>query len=185
MSQVSDVSIANQGFSAFRTELNTILGALNTSHIGSSAPASLGAGSIWVDTSGGVTAYKLYFYDGAQSIEMGTINTTANTVDWTDSTVATEVVSDTSPQLGGQLDVNGNALGDGTLELLKFSETGSAVNEFTIANAATGAGPTLSATGTDTNVDINITSKGSGKIVVSGSMNDSLSSTGKTMVLGF
>ena len=37
MSQVSDVSIANQGFSAFRTELNNILGALNTTSIGASA----------------------------------------------------------------------------------------------------------------------------------------------------
>jgi len=30
MAQVSDVSLANQGFSAFRTELNNILSALNT-----------------------------------------------------------------------------------------------------------------------------------------------------------
>jgi hypothetical protein len=95
------------------------------------------------------------------------------------------VVEDTTPQLGGQLDVNGNALGDGTLELLKFSETGSAVNEFTIANAASGAGPTLSATGTDSNVDINISAKGTGVVAVSGSMNPSLTSTGKALVLGF
>lgn len=74
------------------------------------------------------------------------------------------VVDDTTPQLGGQLDVNGNALGDGTLELLKFSETGSAVNEFTVANAATGNGPTLSATGDDSNVDININPKGTGSL---------------------
>ena len=32
------------------------------------------------------------------------------------------LVDDTTPQLGGMLDVNGQALGDGTLELLKFSE---------------------------------------------------------------
>jgi hypothetical protein len=109
MSQVSDVSLANQGFSAFRTELNNILGALNTSHIGSSAPASLAAGSIWVDTSGGATAYVLKFYDGSDHIQLGTINTTANTVDWTDSSVTFDIVNDTSPQLGGDLDVNGNA----------------------------------------------------------------------------
>ena len=76
------------------------------------------------------------------------------------------LVDDTSPQLGGMLDVNGQALGDGTLELLKFSETGSAVNEFTIANAAAGAGPTLSASGTESNVDINITPKGTGDVVL-------------------
>ena len=67
--------------------MNNILGALNTTSIGSSAPASLAAGSLWVDTSGGVTAYVLKFYDGSDSITMGTINTTANTVDWTDSSV--------------------------------------------------------------------------------------------------
>jgi len=100
------------------------------------------------------------------------------------SSALANIVEDTSPQLGGQLDVNGQALGDGTLELLKFSETGSAVNEFTIANAATGNGATLSATGDNTNVDINISAKGSGVVAVSGSMNPSLTSTGKALVLG-
>lgn len=95
------------------------------------------------------------------------------------------IVEDTSPQLGGQLDVNGQALGSGTLELLKFSETGSAVNEFTIANASTGNGPTLSATGDDSNVAINISAKGSGVVTVSSSMNPSLTTTGKALVLGF
>ena len=80
----------------------------------------------------------------------------------------TAVVSDTTPQLGGMLDVNGNSIGDGTLELLNFTETASAVNEFTIANAATGAGPTLTSTGGDTNVDINITPKGTGSVVIDG-----------------
>ncbi len=51
MAQVSDVSLANQGFSSFRTELNNILSALNSSHVGSSAPASAVAGTIWVDNS--------------------------------------------------------------------------------------------------------------------------------------
>ena len=78
------------------------------------------------------------------------------------------VVDDTTPQLGGQLDVNGNAIGDGTLELLKFSETASAVNEVTVTNAATGNGPTLSATGDDTNVDINVDPKGT-EVLKSGS----------------
>lgn len=76
------------------------------------------------------------------------------------------VVEDTTPQLGGQLDVNGNALGDGTLELLKFTETGSAVNEVTVANAATGNGPTISASGDDTNIYLNLSGKGTGRTCV-------------------
>lgn len=47
-------------------------------------------------------------------------------------------------------------------ELIKVTATGSAVNEITVANAATGNGPTLSATGDDTNIDLNISGKGSG-----------------------
>jgi len=55
---------------------------------------------------------------------------------------------------------------DNGLELIKLSATASAVNEFTIANAATGNGPTLSATGSDTNIDVNITPKGTGGAVL-------------------
>ena len=54
--------------------------------------------------------------------------------------------------------------GDGN-ELVKTSRTASAVNEVTVANAATGNGPTLSATGDDTNIDLNITPKGTGDSV--------------------
>ena len=75
-----------------------------------------------------------------------------------------DIVNDTTPQLGGQLDVNGNAIGNGTEELIKFVETASAVNEFTITNNATGNNPILSATGDDTNIGIDITTKGTGTI---------------------
>jgi hypothetical protein len=62
----------------------------------------------------------------------------------------------TSPKIGTSiLDTNG-------LELALLTATGSAVNEFTIANAAAGAGPILSATGDESNVDINLNPKGSG-----------------------
>jgi len=68
----------------------------------------------------------------------------------------------TSPALvTGINDVVGN-------ELVKVTATASAVNEFTVANAATTAGPTLSATGGDANIDINVTPKGSGKIALDG-----------------
>ena len=49
-------------------------------------------------------------------------------------------------------------------EVVKTSKTSSAVNEITVANAATGNGPTLSATGDDTNIDLNISGKGTGRL---------------------
>ncbi len=79
-----------------------------------------------------------------------------------------EVVADTTPQLGGMLDVNGQAIGDGTLELIKFTETASAVNEITVTNAATSNGPEISATGGDTNIDLKLTPKATGKLILDG-----------------
>ena len=162
-----DFNIANQGFPAFRSDLNSALSAINSSQSGTSRPSGAVAGTVWLDTTN-ATNPTLKFYDGADDISLAQFDYSANTVNWLDSTVATDLINDTTPQLGGQLDVNGYALGDGTLELLKFIEAASAVNEVTITNAATGNAPEISSTGDDTNVDIKITPKGSGNVVLDG-----------------
>jgi len=54
-------------------------------------------------------------------------------------------------------------------ELIDFTATGSAVNHIGITNAATGNGPTIEAKGDDTNIDLNVTAKGTGKTVISSS----------------
>lgn len=51
-------------------------------------------------------------------------------------------------------------------EFIKFSKTASAVNEITVTNAATGSGPSVTATGGDTNVPITLAGKGTGKVVL-------------------
>lgn len=51
-------------------------------------------------------------------------------------------------------------------ELLKFTQTASAVNEFTVANTATGNGPSLCATGGDSNIDLNLVAKGTGNVTM-------------------
>jgi hypothetical protein len=58
-------------------------------------------------------------------------------------------------------DVNGN-------ELLRVSATASAVNEITLANAAAGGAPSLSATGGDTNISLNLVGKGTGVVQAGG-----------------
>ena len=94
MSQVSDVSLANQGFSSFRTELNNILGAMNSMHIGSSAPGSVTTGTMWVDngTSG---VLKVKINDGSDNIELFSINTSTNAVSSNMSVTGT--ISETDP----------------------------------------------------------------------------------------
>jgi microcystin-dependent protein len=54
-------------------------------------------------------------------------------------------------------DTNGN-------ELVKVTATGSAVNEITVANAATGNPPEIQATGGDTNISLKLTPKGNGGV---------------------
>ncbi len=68
----------------------------------------------------------------------------------------------TSPKIGTSiLDTGGN-------ELMKITATGSAENEFTMAAGASGAGPTLSSTGSsDTNIDINVVPAGTGNVNLS------------------
>jgi hypothetical protein len=53
-------------------------------------------------------------------------------------------------------------------ESIKTVATASAVNEITITNSATGNAVDISATGTDTNIDLTLTPKGIGEVIVSG-----------------
>jgi len=168
-----DYDIANQSFPAFRTDLNNVLGAINSSNSGTSRPSSAVAGTIWLDTSGGATANTLKFYDGADDISLANINTTANTVDWLDSSVVADLVNDTSPQLGGNLDTNSHniaiddahgILDENSNEQLIFQTTASAVNYLEVTNSATSNNPSISATGSDTNVGLEFSTKGTGAI---------------------
>ena len=82
-----DMNIANQGFPAFRSDLNNALSAINSTHSGSSTPSGAVAGTIWLDTTN-ATNPTLKFYDGADNISLATIDYTANTVDWLDSSIS-------------------------------------------------------------------------------------------------
>jgi hypothetical protein len=162
-----DFNIANQSFPSFRTDLNNALTAINSFQSGTSRPASAVVGTIWLDTTTASTP-TLKYYDGADDISLATLDHASNTVNWLDSTVAFDIINDITPQLGGMLDVNGQAIGNGTEELIKFSETASAVNEITVTNSATGTAPEISATGDDTDVDLKITPKGAGNLILDG-----------------
>ena len=102
-----DYLIQNQSFPSFRSDLNDTLEAINTSNSGTSRPSSAVAGTVWLDTTSATTP-TLKFYDGTDDISLATLDYTANTVNWLDSSVSLDIVSDTTPQLGGDLDVNGN-----------------------------------------------------------------------------
>ena len=146
------------------------------------APSMSVAGQIALDTTTTDHTALLKYHDGSNEFVIPAIltsglSTTDNDViaynaannrfqmeAQTGSGGISNVVEDTTPQLGGPLDVNGKAIGDGTRELLTFTEDGSAVNHVNIENQATGGGPIISSTGDDTNVDLILSTKGSGNV---------------------
>ncbi len=109
--------------------------------------------------------YKLLYLDGVAT-NTGVIEiplATAGTVTETGTQTLTNKTL-TAPKIGTSiLDTNGN-------ELALLTATSSAVNEFTIANGATGNAPRLSATG-ETNVDLDLLAKGTGHVTIRGDTN--------------
>jgi hypothetical protein len=90
-----DYIISNATFPAVRTDLNNALSAIQTTNSGTSRPTGAVAGQIWLDTTS-ATSPTLKYYDGADDISLATIDHTANTVNWLDSTVSITGLSTTA-----------------------------------------------------------------------------------------
>ena len=113
----------------------------------------------------------------------GTVATIAGSQTLTNKTLTSPTIN--TPIIGTSLnDANGN-------EFIKFTTTSSAVNELTIANGASVAGPALSATGGGANLNISLTAKGTGSVELSKAAYSSstitangAANTGATYIIG-
>jgi len=86
-----------------------------------------------------------------------TLNTATQTL--TNKTLTSPAI--TTPAITTSInDANSN-------EIIKFTATGSAVNEITVINAASGNNPQINATGTGTNINLNLNAKGTGSVEIS------------------
>jgi hypothetical protein len=100
-----------------------------------------------------------------------------NGTDVVDSNIG-KLSNDYAPTLAANLSTNSKniqvastygIIDENSNEQIKFSTTASATNEITIANAAAGSSPVISATGGDTNVGLTLTPKGDlGRITLNG-----------------
>ena len=121
------------------------------------AASGSGATLTWSGTDKG---WKLIYFDGVAT-NTGVYEiplATAGTVTETGTQTLTNKTL-TAPKIGTSiLDTNGN-------ELFLLTATGSAVNEITYANAASGNNPTFTASG-ETNVGVSILPKGTGKVTI-------------------
>ena len=122
------------------------------------AASGSGATVTWAT---GDKGWKLVYFDGVAT-NTGVYEiplATAGTVTETGTQTLTNKTL-TAPKIGTSiLDTNGN-------ELFLLTATGSAVNELTYANAATGNKPAFTATGGDTNIGVSIQPKGSGTVTI-------------------
>jgi hypothetical protein len=164
---------------ALATDLNSYRNAVNSMHSGSSAPSYITAGMMWVDTTS--ANYEVKLYDGAQSITVAIIDATNNVARVAvDPAETSYITSTTNAQIrhviantdifttrstGIQFNLASPAITDSNnTELISFTTTASAVNQINVSNAATGDAVNLSAVGTDTNISITLTPKGTGNV---------------------
>lgn len=73
--------------------------------------------------------------------------------------------------------ITNHILDNNGAESIIFTSTASAVNEITIANGASGGSPTITASGTDTNIDLELNGKGTGGVSVNKLSNDTVTMT--------
>tara|TARA_R100000808_G_scaffold14529_1_gene34271 strand:- start:30378 stop:31730 length:1353 start_codon:yes stop_codon:yes gene_type:complete len=133
-----------------------------------SDPGSGNGGFVYVKSDG-----KLYFRS----------NSTTETDLTASGSGITAVVDDTSPQLGGNLDCNGNniafdndtsILDEHGQEQITFLTTSSAVNQLTVTNAAAGGNataatstaPIITGGGTTANCDLALQGQGTGTVTI-------------------
>jgi len=89
-----DFNIANQSFPSFRSDLNNVLTAINTTQLGTSAPSTAAQGTLWID-SGTSGQLKLKLNDGTDNIELLSVNISTNAVSSNMSVTGT--ISETDP----------------------------------------------------------------------------------------
>jgi hypothetical protein len=98
----SDLTIENQSFPSFRADLNNALSALNSMQSGTSRPASAVAGTMWLDITN-ATNPVIKFFDGTDDIQFATVNYSANTIDFSDSSLSTPITVTGSSSAGAEI----------------------------------------------------------------------------------
>ena len=162
-----DMNIANQSFPSFRSDLNNALSAINTMHSGSSRPSGAAAGTMWLDTTS-ASSPTIKFFDGSDDISFATIDYSANTVNFIDSTVS----------INTPLAVAGNATAGAEIRLPEDTDNGSHYVALKAANSIA-SNLTLTLPSTDGSSGQAITTNGSGTL----SFSDAGISTGKAIAI--
>ncbi len=135
-----DLNIANQGFPAFRSDLNDALVALGTNASGATEPSTTFAHQFWMDTAADPSILKVRNADNDAWITLGTFNQT------TDTFTPAGVTSDKIEEGNSKVEVVDTGTG-----YIVFEVDGAEVARFNpdqlVTKAGTASTPAISPTG--------------------------------------
>ena len=153
----SKVMLVTDGLGAGAAVINA-----NPTEVGGTVTSvAVSGGTTGLTTSGGpVTGSGTITFAGTLAVANGGTGVTTKT--GTGAVVLNSSPTFVTPTIDQINDANG-------LELIKFTSTSSAVNEITYANAATGGNPTITPSGDDSDIGLDIAPKGTGEVHVTSS----------------
>lgn len=123
-----DYNIANQGFPAFRSDLNNALSAIVSNNSSATEPADTFAHMIWVDTAADPSIVKMRNADDDAWITLFTLNQTSDT---TNNAVTSLAQTFTAPQRGTVTTDNDLSFDLSVTNNFKATPTGAATLTFT------------------------------------------------------
>lgn len=153
----SDMTIQNQSFPSFRSDLNDALSAINSMQSGTSRPSSAVAGTMWLDTTN-ATNPTIKFFDGTDDIQFATVDYTANTIDFSDSSLSTPVTVTGSASAGAEIRLPEDTDNGSNYVALKAANTIASDVTFTLpaADGTTGQALTTNGSGTLSFSDVSV-----------------------------
>lgn len=178
-----DLNIANQTFPSFRSDLNSALEALGTLSSGATAPSPSFANQLWVDTAADPILLKIRNNDNDAWITIGSITATTDLF-----TLVADTISEATSAAGVTIDgvlLKDSAVSTDTISektggsgvtvdgvLLKDSTVTGGLDTGVTAAGLTVTGTTIAADGTDTNISVTVTPKGTGVVTTASSYSD-------------
>jgi len=162
-----DMNIANQGFPAFRSDLNNALSAINSMQSGTSRPSGAVAGTMWLDTTN-ATNPTIKFFDGTDDIQFATVDYSANTIDFSDSSLSTPVTVTGSASAGAEIRLPEDTDNGSNYVALKAADTIASDVTFTLpaADGTTGQALTTNGSGTLSFSDVSVSLSAVGEDII-------------------
>lgn len=97
----------------FLTNLNAALAAMTSNHAGTARPTYAQAHTIWTDTT--ATPWVVYYFDGTDDIQIGTVNATTNIFEAANAALSLAISSHASGYVLGATDISKTHLSTATL----------------------------------------------------------------------